>query len=220
MSNPNPTRSTVRRTLIRKLKVPDALSILNTACSAGGACPQVQGSPLATEALGELKEAVSVATAFLTTKQKADQDGRAAGKALKKQLRTVRTALFTYETAVNGVADGDAAVITKAGLPSRDESPAPKALEMVNKLSSSLGPNPKQARISWAEAPGATGYAVEVNFAPQASPPGWVSLGTCSRHTKMVTAPAPGAQFLVRIAAIASDGTLSDWCDPILATAR
>jgi hypothetical protein len=33
-------------------------------------------------------------------------------------------------------------------------------------------------------------------------------------------APTAGAQFLAQIAAIASDGTQSAWCDPILVTAR
>jgi hypothetical protein len=36
----------------------------------------------------------------------------------------------------------------------------------------------------------------------------------------VVKAPAAGAQFLARVAALSSDGTQSDWSDPILATAR
>jgi hypothetical protein len=39
-------------------------------------------------------------------------------------------------------------------------------------------------------------------------------------HRRVITAPAPGAQFLVQIAAIGSDGTQSAWCEPYLATAK
>jgi hypothetical protein len=48
----------------------------------------------------------------------------------------------------------------------------------------------------------------------------WTSLGTCSRRTKVINASSPGAQLLVRVCAIASDGTRADWSDTVLVTAR
>jgi hypothetical protein len=36
----------------------------------------------------------------------------------------------------------------------------------------------------------------------------------------VILAPAPGAQILVQIAAVASNGAQSAWCAPFLATAK
>jgi hypothetical protein len=41
-----------------------------------------------------------------------------------------------------------------------------------------------------------------------------------SGRRRVVKAPTAGAQFLARVAALASDGTQSDWSETILATAR
>jgi hypothetical protein len=138
-----------------------------------------------------------------------------------KRLRKARTALSMYETAIVSVADGDAVVINKAGLLSRDEAPAaPIPLARVAKVNCELGRNASESKLSWPETPGAASYAVEVNLTPQTPAGPWTALGTVTRRTKVVKAPAPGAQFLARIAAVASDGTPSDWSDTVLATAR
>ena len=221
MPSQDPVLSTVQRTLLRGKKVPDALSALGSTCSAGAQCTQVQTSPVATAALGDLKVKVDTANTSLVTKKKADQDARTAGKTLRNDVKSVRVSLGTYETAVAGVSGGDAAIITKAGLPSRPVAPTAKPpMQMVTKLTAAVGKTAKTAKLRWPVAPGAASYAIQVNWTPQSPGGPWINLGTCTRRSKVVTAPTPGAQFLVQVASVTSDGTPAEWCDAILATAR
>ena len=144
MPSQDPVLSTVQRTLLRGKKVPDALSALGSTCSAGAQCTQVQTSPVATAALGDLKVKVDTANTSLVTKKKADQDARTAGKTLRNDVKSVRVSLGTYETAVAGVSGGDAAIITKAGLPSRPVAPTAKPpMQMVTKLTAAVGKTAK-----------------------------------------------------------------------------
>jgi hypothetical protein len=63
-------------------------------------------------------------------------------------------------------------------------------------------------------------FAVEVSHDALSPVATWISLGTTTRRTKLVTVPNPAGQFLARIAALDSDGKAADWSDVILATAR
>jgi hypothetical protein len=220
MSNPNPNRASVRRSLFRGKKVPELLATLLNTCNAGAASADVQGSPIASQALKDLQGAVGVATTSQGKKLKAQQDLKSTAKDVRNDIQATRVALYTYETAVNGLAGGDAAVINKAGLASRDESTGTPTLDVVAKVTSTAGKHPRQATLRWPEAAGATGYAAEVNFTPDNPAGPWTSLGTGSRRSRAVLAPTPGAQFLARVAAVASDGTPSAWSPVILGTAR
>src|SRR5262249_36758098 len=128
MSNPNPKLATVRRALLARKSVAAALSTLDTTCSAGTQCPEVQASPMAQAALAGLQKAVTTAHGTLTAKQNAAQTLKAAQKAMQGDYKVVRVALFTYESIVAGIAGGDATIINKAGLLSRDQNPAAAAL--------------------------------------------------------------------------------------------
>ena len=81
------------------------------------------------------------------------------------------------------------------------------------------GKHPMEAIVSWPKAPGATGYAIEVNFTPQSAAATWTALNSGSGRRRVITGSAAGAHFMVRVAALASDGMQSAWSAPILATA-
>ncbi len=221
MPNPSPNHATVRHTLLRGKKVPDALSTLDNVCSAGTQCAEVQASPIAANALGVLSAAVKTANDSLTKKLAAAQVLMAAAKDLKLDMLAVRVALGTYETAVAAIAKGDAAIINKAGLLARDQKPQPAAaLGPVTTVRTKLGKLPGEAIVSWPAAPGATGYAIEINITP-ATPAGpWTAMIPGTGRRRVVKAPAPGAQVLVRVASLGSGGTQAPWSDAILATAR
>jgi hypothetical protein len=76
-----------------------------------------------------------------------------------------------------------------------------------------------EAIVSWPAAPGATGYAIEVNFTPQAPNAVWTALTSGTGRRRVVKAPAPQAQLLVRVASLGSGGTQAEWSDPAMATA-
>jgi hypothetical protein len=126
--------------------VADALSALTTTCNAGAACTDVQSDPVCAAAQADLQTKVTAASLCLATKQKADQDADAAGKKLFTAFKLVRSSLTTYESAVNGVSKGDAAIITKAGCEARPETPvASSDVEKVEKVTSTLGKNAREA---------------------------------------------------------------------------
>jgi hypothetical protein len=220
MSNPNPNHATVRRTLLLRKTVPECLSTLDGVCVAGSQSPDVQASPVASQALGVLQKAVTAAHGSLTQRQQLAQALLAAIKALSLDFKAVKVALGTYEAAVAAIAGGDAGVITKAGLLARAQKTPPAALGPVTVVHTKPGKLAGEAIISWPAAPGATGYGIEVNFAPQTPAGPWTTLTPGTGRRRIVKAPAPGAQFLVRVAALGSGGTQADWSDAILATAR
>jgi hypothetical protein len=220
MPSNTPVTAKVKHTLLKKAKVPDALSILDNTCSAAAQCQEVQTSPVAKSALTNLQGALTNAHTALTTKQGLEQSLVAANKALGISYAATRVALVTYETAVDTVAAGDASVIAKAGLLSRDARVPHAALGEVVGVRTKLGKLAKQAVVGWPEVAGATSYALQVNFTPTAASPTWTALASGSSRRRVITAPTAGAQFMVQIAAIASDGTQSAWSDAILATAR
>jgi hypothetical protein len=221
MNPQDPTTSVVKRRTLDGKNVPDALSAMTNTCSAGAQCPEVQASPVATAALADLQSNVATASAALTSKLQLDQDSKTAKKKLFKAFSKVKSSLATYETSVNGISAGDGSVINKAGLEARaDNKPPATPVEKVSKVTTAPGKASSQARIQWPATPGADHFEVQVNLTPQNTAATWSSLGTCTRRTKVVTAASAGAQLLVRVAAIASDGTRADWSDAILATAR
>lgn len=221
MNPQNPVTSVVKRGTLKGKKVPEALAAVTNTCSAGAQCPEVQADLIAQAAHAELQAKVAVAGTALTTKLQLEQELKTAEKTLSKAFRQVKTSLVTYESSVNALSAGDAAVINKAGLEARAEAKAPSApVEKVLKVTSSPGQVPGQARIQWPATPGADHFEIQVNLTPQDPAGTWTSLGTCARRTKLVTAASHEGQLLVRIAAIASDGTRADWSDAILATAR
>jgi hypothetical protein len=219
MSNPNPKPATVRRTLIHGKSVAAALSALDTTCTAGAQCPEVQAAPVAQQSLVVLQKAVSTADGSLTAKLAAAQTLATTQKALRADYKAVRVALTTYESAVAAIASGSAAIINKAGLLAREGNSPPAALTKVSVVHTKPGKHSMEAIVSWPAAPGATGYAIEVNFTPQAANAVWTALTSGTGRRRVVKGPAPQAQFLVRVASLGSGGIQAEWSDPVMATA-
>jgi len=215
----NPNQATVRRTLLQRTTIADGLTTLDNVCSAGAQSAEVQASPVAQQALLALQKTVTTAHGSLATRVQIGQTLQAAIKALRRDVQAVRVAVRTYEAAVGALAQGDAAVINKAGLQSRAQKTPPVPLGKVSVVHSKPGKHAAEAILTWPRAPGATGYAIEVNFTPQTPTGPWTAITSGSSRRRAVKGPAPGAQFLVRIASLGSDGTQSEWSDAILATA-
>jgi hypothetical protein len=218
MANTNPSRATVRRALLQRKKVPDALASVANVCSTGNGCTEVKNDPIASAALAQLIQVSATAQDRLAKYLAAVQAVRATSKDLRTGFATVRTTLTTYEAAVNAIAHGDAGIINRAGLLARDDHTSAAALGKVSVLHSKLGKHDAEAIISWPAAPGATSYAIEVNVTPQNPSGTWTALQSGSSRRRVVKAPTPGAELLVRVAAIGSDGTQSEWSDTLLAT--
>jgi hypothetical protein len=144
----------------------------------------------------------------------------AATKALGIDVTAASSALRTYESAVNTVADGDASVINKAGLTARDEKTPPSALGVVTDVRSKPGKLVTEAIVSWPAVPGATSYAMEVNYTPSNPSGAYTAVASGSSRRRTIKGPTPASQFLARVAAVASDGTQSDWSAPIVVTTR
>jgi len=219
MSNQKPNQATVRRSLLQGKTVAACLSTLDNTCTAGGASPEVQGSVVTSQALTTLQKAVTSAHTSLTNRQSLAQALLAAIKVLKLDFDAVKVALRTYEAAVGALANGNAGVINRAGLLSRDQKAPPAALAKVASVRTKPGKRTMEAIVTWPAAPGATGYAIEVNVTPQTPTGPWVALTSGTGRRRTIKGPAPGAQFLVKVASLGSDGTQADWSDPILATA-
>ena len=78
----------------------------------------------------------------------------------------------------------------------------------------------KETVVTWPAVAAATSYAVQVN-ANLATPTGpFTPLQPGSSRRRVIMAPAQGAQILVQIAAVSSDGTQTAWCEPFLATTK
>jgi hypothetical protein len=215
----NPSQLTVRHTPLKRNRLAEGATTLDKIVTAGTSCPAVQNDPLAKQALALLATAVTALHGGLTSKQSLAQALLTAAKASQIQLTTASNALVSYEKAVNTVAAGDGSVINQAGLLTREVSPPPPALATVVKVKGKRGKQPTLAQVSWPAAAGATSYAVEVNFTP-ATPAGpWTAIATATKRSRVVTAPTAGAQFLARVASVASDGTQSAWSDAVLVTA-
>ena len=196
MNPQSPVKSCVRRNMIDGKDVADALTVLTATCNAGAACTDVQNDAVGAAAQADLQAKVTAASLALGVKQKADQDARAAGKKLFSAFTLVRAALATYETSVNGIAKGDAAIINKAGCDARPEvSGSSPQVSKVEKITSALGKNARESVLRWPATAGATMFAVEVNYDPKNPSAPWTPLGTVTRRSKLVTVPNPASQF-------------------------
>jgi hypothetical protein len=212
--------SRVRHTLLTGKSVPDCLSTLTNTCNAGAQCSAVQSSPAAKMALSVLQGAVSTAQTSLSTRQQLAQALLAAVKALNLDFDAVRLALASYEAAVSTVAVGDGAIINQAGLLSLDGKAPATSLGRVTVVRSKVGRLLTEGIVSWPPGPGATSYAVEANYTPSNPAGPWVDLGTATSRKRVVKGPTPQAQFLLRVASVAADGTRSEWSDAVLVTTR
>jgi hypothetical protein len=197
-------------------KPPDAIDAMQTVCTTAASSQEVQGTPLAAQCCATLTADVAKADTSLTTYNNAKQAFRVATKAFRKDLRQARSSLGFFMGIVNGIAKGEAKIITAAGLIADDGDGGAPGLEKVTKLESHPWKKEATAKLSWPAAGGATSYAVEVNPTPQNPTGPYTPLGTATRRTRILAGAAPGAQLLARVAAVASDGTMSEWSSPIL----
>jgi hypothetical protein len=213
-------RAVVRHTKLVRKSVAAGLAKLDAVCAAGAQCAAVLASPMCSLALQALQTAVDAARAALTAMLDALTECRASAKALVTDFAKTDASLRLYERVVDGLAGGDAAIITAAGLPARDVRTPPAALGAVTKVLGKPGKLPGQAILAWPPVKGATVYALEVSFTVDSLDGPWTAPVILRRRRLRVTAPAPGAQLLARVAAVDAYGTQSDWSPPILVTAR
>jgi hypothetical protein len=129
-----------------------------------------------------------------------------------------RSAVRNYEAAVRVLANGDAKVISMAGLLSRDYGRPRAPVGMVAVVHQKPGRHPMEGILDWPAAPGATWYAVEVNYTPEKPAGPWIALVPSAGRRRVVTATTPGGRLLARVASLGSDGTQSDWSDAVLVT--
>jgi hypothetical protein len=216
MSNPNHAR--IVRTVPDETPVSDGLLALGNVCVAGKQCPEVQGSPVALAALTALEATVATAGASLAGKLQLATALMTAIEVLHADYEAVLIAARTYESAVAGVAVGDAAIIAKAGLRPRATRTPATQLGKVSEVHSQPGKHPAESILAWPPGPGATAYAIEVSFTPQDPTAPWTALTSGSGRRRTVKGPTPGCQILARVASLASDGTQSEWSDVVLAT--
>jgi hypothetical protein len=210
----------VRRDLLKKKKPPEAVAALQDVCRTAAQSPEVKASQAAASALGELSLITDATGTSLQLVLDKAQELRAARKALRRNLTKSRVKLVAYEALVDSLAEGDAAVIARAGLPSRARKPPSPALEKVASVTPKPGRQPGEGIISWPPAPGATTYAIEVNLAPENPASTYTAIAPGSSRRRTVKGPSPGSKILARVAAVASDGTMSAWSDPVLVTTR
>jgi len=220
MPTQNPAHAVVKHTVLDESRPADALAFLDNACATGAQSPEVQGNAMCKQALADLQAQVTAAHTALGARDAAKISLATATNNQHASLTVAKNALGTYETAVDTVADGNAAVITQAGLFARLEKPPPTVLGTVTTVQTALGKNPAEGVIRWPPAPRATNYAVEVNLTPQTPAGPWTALGVGASRRRVVTASAPKAQLLARVAAVGSDGTQTAWSDAVLVTTR
>jgi hypothetical protein len=221
MSDENQTNQAVQCGALNGLPPSKAVALAKTVCNQGAQSPTVQGSPVAKGALDDLDASVQAADGNLAKKLELELALEAARKALEVSLVDVRRKARVYERAVGSIANGNGALIAEAGLPSRPVKRPSAGLEPVKEIRAKKGKVVRQAVVSWPEAKGAGSYMLEVNFDPTTPDGPYAAVGqAAANRSRVVTAPAPGAQFLARVAAVGNDGTMSAWTGPILVTAR
>jgi hypothetical protein len=214
----SPTRVKVRHTSLDDKTTSEILDTLDTVCATGAQSPDVQGSPVVSGALDVLKSAVAAGHASLAARMSLAQALMAAISALQIDVGAIRVALTSYEAAVGTLPALDAAKITKAGLLARAPKAPAEALGNVTGVHSKPGKHPAQGILGWPKVAGATGYAIQVNTTPQDPAGTWTAMASGSGRRRVVNGPGPASQILARVAAVASDGTQSDWSDPVLVT--
>lgn len=220
MSQKNTNNAAVRREMLKGKSPSDAASTLDSVCTTAAQSPEVQASPIATNALTALKQAAAKVAASVDTKKVCAQALATAGKTLSDDMRAAKVALGVFQSIVGSIALGNAAIINKAGLPARDAKPPAAPLERVTGVSSKPGKKKGEAIITWPAASGATGYGLEVNLTPESPAGPWTALTSATGRRRTVKASAPGGEVLVRVCAQGSRGEQAEWSDAILATAR
>jgi len=218
MSSDN--NATVRHTALAHRAVAEGLVKLDAICAAGALSPEVQASPLARLALEALKAEVAVLHEAVTALANAIIENRAATAAVHAAFGMLDGRVRLYERTVRNLAHGNAAIIARAGLLSREIRRPGTALGTLTAASGKPGPRDAEVVLSWPEVKGATGYAVEVSYGAESLDGPWTALNNCSRRRRVIEAPAPGAQLVARVAAVDARGTRSAWSPPILVTAR
>ncbi len=216
----NPNDMTVRHTSLKKVRPVVGAATLNKICTAGAQCMAVQNDPVAKAALTVLQTRCTTLNAGVSNKEQSAQMLMIAIKGLGVDLDAAGESLVIYEAAVRNIAAGDASIITGSGLVARPATTPEQPLGVVVDVTSKKGKEATLAIVTWPKTAGATSYALQVNFTPQTAGSPYTALGSGTRRTRTVKAPAAGAQFLAQVAAIASDGTVSAWSDAILVTAR
>jgi hypothetical protein len=213
-------RAAVRRGLGAGKKPPDFVATVAATCATGASCQEVTSTTVGAAALAALQKALGTSQTALSSKQAALLVLLTTAKALLLELAGLRSALSSYESVVGTIAAGNAAIINKAGLLSRDQKAPTAALGVVEDVTSKPGKALTEAILRWPAVAGATGYAIQVNYTP-ATPTGpWTAITSGSRRRRVVKAPTAGGQFLAQVAAISSDGVQSAWSASILVTAR
>jgi hypothetical protein len=217
----NPTRAVVRHTPLTGQPLAKCLTALVNVCQTGAQSAEVQASPAATAALGDLKNGVTKVQGSLAKKVDAEQARQQAINVLKVDVRDLAVLVRAYESVVGVLAKGNAATINKAGLLAREtQAPVAGPLGMVSVVHWKPGKHSAEAIVTWPKAPSATSYALEVNYNPKDPASPWTALTSGTSRRRTVKASAPGAQMLVRIAAQGSGGTQSEWSDPVLVTTK
>jgi len=216
----SPTRFRVKHLRLKGVAAAEVLAMLDAVCAAGASCPEVQGSPIGASTLAALSETVTTAHQSLATRLELISALLAASKGLRLDLVAAGAALRTYECAVDVIADGDGGTICAAGLRGRGPQGSHAVLATVTDVTWKPGKNPAEAVITWPPAEGATSYAVETTADTAATAGPFTAAGTGTHRRRVVTAPSPGAQLLVRVAAVDGDGASSAWSAPILVTTR
>ena len=194
--------------------------LVETLCDTAEHCAEVQSSPIAAPALAALKTALVATQASLGARMSLAQALLAAIKALHVDVIKLKSALGTYASAVEGLAQGDAVVIARAGLLSREPGGHAEALDRVAGVTTRPGKNACRSDRELAGGRrGAQSYAIEVNVSGDPAAAG-TALKSGTRRRRVIKAPVAGGQLLVRVASLAGDGTQAEWSDWILATAR
>ena len=162
MSKASQTPAILWPTRLRKLPVPKALALVDTICTRGAACPQVQASPVARQALGRLRQALERAQAAQGRKSTLVASLATASSALTVDYSVAGTALRAYERMAGNISGGDPAVLAEAGLGSGDDLPETLPIpRKVTGLHGRPGERAKEARLAWDPARGAEGYAIQ-----------------------------------------------------------
>jgi hypothetical protein len=210
----------VRRTKINRSQMPAGLHKLDAVVRAGAESEEVQSSPAARQAHAGLRKAIEVARASVAAKQSLVAELAVAAKAERDDTDALVRATRAYEASVDVLAGGHAAVIHKAGLGARADTPARPSLARVTALRSRPGKYAGEAVLSWPAAAGATHYAIEIAFGPNARKGPFTALPAGTSRRRVVKGPGPGSLVLARVRAVAGDGTRAEWSDALLVTTR
>ncbi len=173
---------------------------------------------MATATLGDLKTANATMRTTLVSHTALVVSYRASCKAVLQANSALETATSAYMSAVDNIAGGDAAIITRAGLLSRDGVTRIMDAAVPENLHGETTKVSAEAIAAWDIAAGASAYRLKVNFTPS-DPTKWVELSPGRARPRTITPPAPPLQLLPPVASIGSEES-SDWCAPVMLTSR